>query len=73
MAKNGGKGGGRRGAIRGRTQFLLPNGHYAKRDRQTGEVLAIKADLKPFKGIVKEKQPHRDTLEPVSQQSYVAG
>ncbi len=55
MAKNGGPGGGRRGAIRGRTQFRLPNGHYAKRDRLTGEILAIKADLKPFKNVVKEK------------------
>ena len=54
MAKNGAKGGGRKGAIRGRTQFLLPNGHYAKRDRKTGEILSIKADTKPYKGVVKE-------------------
>ncbi|MGI8404042.1 MAG: hypothetical protein ACR2OE_04630 [Thermomicrobiales bacterium] len=77
MAKNGRKGGGRRGAIRGRTQFLLPNGHYAKRDRQTGEILAIKADLKPFKGVVMEKQPvqqhdNHNSL-PESRQAYIAG
>ncbi|HEU0166044.1 MAG TPA: hypothetical protein VFQ54_13435 [Thermomicrobiales bacterium] len=55
MAKNKGNGGGRVGAVRGRTQFQLPDGHYAKRDRWTGEILAIKADLKPFKGIVRER------------------
>jgi len=54
MAKNGAKDGGRKGAIRGRTQFLLPNGHYAKRDRKTGEIISVKADTKPYKGIVKE-------------------
>lgn len=55
MAKNR-KGGGRIGAVRGRSQFQLPNGHYAKRDTRTGEILSVKADLKPYKGIVKEKQ-----------------
>ncbi len=55
MAKNSLNGGGRRGAVRGRTQFLLPNGHYAKRDRKTGEILAVKADRTPFKGVVIEK------------------
>jgi len=64
MAKNGGPGGGRRGAIRGRTQFRLPSGHYAKRDRRTGEILAIKADLKPFKNVVKEKD--NDQLQVVA-------
>jgi hypothetical protein len=54
MAKNGAKGDGRKGAIRGRTQFLLPNGHYAKRDRKTGAIISVKADTKPYKGIVKE-------------------
>ncbi len=54
MAKNGAKGGGRKGAIRGRTQFLLPNGHYAKRDRKTGEILSVKADTRPYKGVVRE-------------------
>ncbi len=57
MATNSRNGRGRRGAVRGRTQFKLPSGHYAKRDRLTGEVLSIKADLKPYKGIVIEKTP----------------
>jgi hypothetical protein len=64
MATNSRNGRGRRGAIRGRTQFKLPNGHYAKRDRQTGEILSIKADLKPYKGIIIEEAP--DATLPVS-------
>jgi hypothetical protein len=55
VAKN--IGGGRRGAIRGRTQFRLPSGHYAKRDRATGEILSVKADRAPYKGVVIEKPP----------------
>lgn len=50
MARN--RPGGRRGAIRGRTQFRLPNGRYAKVDRTTGAILSIKADRTPYKGIV---------------------
>jgi hypothetical protein len=59
MAKN--KGGRRVGAIRGRTQFMLPNGHYAKRDRQTGEILSIKANKKPYKNVIIER-----TADPAS-------
>jgi hypothetical protein len=62
MAKNGAKGGGRRGAVRNRTQFRLPNGHYAKRNRQTGEILSIKADRTPYKGVVIEKHPSPDLV-----------
>lgn len=54
MAKN--VGGRRIGAIRGRTQFRLPSGHYAKRNRQTGEVLSIKADRKPYKNVIIERE-----------------
>lgn len=57
MATNSRNGRGRRGAVRGRTQFKLPTGHYAKRDRQTGEILSIKADFKPYKGIIIEQTP----------------
>lgn len=57
MAKNRAKGGGRRGAVRNRTQFQLPSGHYAKRDTRTGDIISVKADLKPYKGVVKEKHP----------------
>ena len=55
MAKNGAKGGGRRGAIRNRTQFHLPSGHWAKRDIRTGEIISVKADRKPYKGVVREQ------------------
>lgn len=65
MAKNGAKGGGRKGAIRGRTQFLLPNGHYAKRDRKTGEIISVKADTKPYKGVVRE--PSQPRPQPLGQ------
>ena len=40
------------GAVRGRTQFRLPNGHYAKVDRTTGKIVSIKADRAPYKGVV---------------------
>jgi hypothetical protein len=63
MAKNR-KTGGRIGAVRGRTQFQLPNGHYAKRDARTGEILSVKADLKPYKGIVKEKPAPQAPAKP---------
>ena len=61
MAKN--KGGRRVGAIRGRTQFMLPNGHYAKRDRQTGEILSIKADKKPYKNVIIEHVKDVSTID----------
>jgi len=57
MAKNGAKGGGRRGAIRNRMQFRLPNGHYAKVNRTTGAILSIKADRHPYKGVVIQRNP----------------
>jgi len=55
MARN--VGGRRIGAIRGRTQFMLPNGHYAKRNRWTGEVMSVKADKKPYKNVIIEREP----------------
>ena len=55
MAKNAPPGPGRRGAVKGRSQFVGPGGHHVKRDAQTGRILDVKADLKPFKGVRKEK------------------
>ena len=55
MARN--RPGGRRGAVRGRTQFRLPNGRFAKVDRATGYILSIKADGHPYKGIVITEAP----------------
>jgi hypothetical protein len=60
VAKN--VGGRRIGAIRGRTQVMLPNGHYAKRDRKTGKILSVKADLKPYKNVVIERDPELSTI-----------
>lgn len=55
LAKNPPKGPGRRGAVKGRSQFTGPGGHSVKRDASTGRILAMKADLKPFKGVRREK------------------
>jgi len=55
MAKNPPPGPGRRGAGKGRSQFIGPGGHPVKRDTATGRILDVKADLKPFKGVRKEK------------------
>jgi len=50
--------GGRRiGAIRGRVQYRLPGGHYAKLDRKTGEILSVKADRTPYKNVVILREP----------------
>lgn len=54
LAKNTGVGR-RIGAVTGRSQFVLPTGHSAKRDGQTGRILSVKSDKTPYKGIRKEK------------------
>lgn len=56
MAKNGPKGGGRKGAVKGRSQFKNSlHKLFTKRDSKSGKILDVKADKKPFKGIRKEK------------------
>lgn len=57
MATNGAKGGGRQGAVKGRTQFINPNtGLWQKRDTETGKIMDVKTSSdKPFKGVTKEK------------------
>ncbi len=57
MATNPPKGDGHRiGAVRDRSQTYNPqNGHWVKRDSQTGRFMDQKADNKPFKGVRKEK------------------
>jgi len=55
LAKNAPKGPGRRGAVKGRSQFIGPGGHPVKRDKATGRILDVKADLTPFKGVRREK------------------
>lgn len=54
MAKNGPKGGGRRGAVRNRSQVRGTNGNWVKRDRSTGRFIDQKSDGKPFKGVTRE-------------------
>jgi hypothetical protein len=55
VAKNGPKGGGRQGAVTGRSQVKGASGHWIKRDKGTGQFMDGKADVKPFKGVRKEK------------------
>ncbi len=59
MAKNTGAGH-RKGAVTARTQFQRPDGHWQKRDERTGELMEVKDDGKPFKGVAKEPDG-RDT------------
>jgi hypothetical protein len=55
MAKNGKTGDGHRiGAVKERSQFQHPNGHWMKRDANTGKIMDVKSDEKPFKGVRKE-------------------
>ncbi len=55
MAKNGAKGGGRIGAVKGRSQVRAPNGNWVKRDTATGRLMDQKQDGTPFKGVTKER------------------
>ncbi len=55
LAKNGPKGGGRHGAVKGRSQFKTPSGHAAKRDTKTGRIMDVKTSGGDFKGVRREK------------------
>ena len=56
MATNPPKGDGHRnGAVRDRSQFRLPNGHWVKRDMETGRIMDVKSDTTPFKGVRRER------------------
>lgn len=56
MATNPPKGDGRRqGAVKGRSQFQLPNGNYMKRDTETGQFMDQKTSGGKFKGVRQEK------------------
>jgi hypothetical protein len=44
------------GAVKGRSQVKNPvTGTWTKRDDKTGKFMDVKADLKPFKGVRKER------------------
>lgn len=55
MAKNGARGGGRVGAVKGRSQFRLPSGLMAKRNTSTGRIMDVKTSGGDFKGVRHEK------------------
>ena len=57
MAKNGARGGGRVGAVKGRSQVRNPTtGLYTKRNKATGRFMDVKQDGTPFKGVTKENR-----------------
>lgn len=53
MATNTGNGF-RRGAVKERTQFKRQDGLWQKRDELTGQLMEVKDDGEPFKGVAKE-------------------
>lgn len=59
MATNTGNGF-RHGAVTGRTQFQRPDGNWQKRDERNGQLMGVKDDGKPFKGVAREPDG-RDT------------
>ena len=55
MAKNNSRSDGHlNGAVSRRSQFQTPSGHWAKRDSSTGQIMNVKADRQPFKGVRRE-------------------
>lgn len=59
MAKNTGEGY-RRGAVTGRTQMQRPDGNWQKRNEGNGQLMGVKNDGTPWKGVAKEPDG-RDT------------
>ncbi|MCK1248879.1 hypothetical protein ACRPMK_05830 [Streptococcus uberis] len=56
MATNPPKGGGRNGAVKGRSQSYNPKtGLFTKRDTSTGKFIDVKTSGGKFKGVRKEK------------------
>jgi len=53
LARNTGDGF-RRGAVTARTQFRRRDGHWQKRDERTGQLMNVKNDGTPFKGVARE-------------------
>lgn len=52
MAKNTGKNA-RKGAVKGRSEFQLPNGQWMKRNTDTGRFMNVSPN--PHKGVTNEK------------------
>lgn len=56
MAKNGARGGGRTGAVTGRSQSRNPRtGLWTKRDSSSGRFIDVKTTGGTFKGVRREK------------------
>jgi V8-like Glu-specific endopeptidase len=56
MATNGKPGDGHRnGAVRDRSQFQHPNGHWYKRDQDSGQIIDVNQNRQPHKGVRREK------------------
>lgn len=45
----------RNGAVKDRSQFQRDDGHWQKRDADSGKFMPVKDDGKPYKGVRKEK------------------
>lgn len=59
MAKNTGKGF-RKGAVDNRSQFFNPKiKRWVERDTESGDIINVKSDSKPFKGVAKEVDDRR--------------
>ncbi len=43
------------GAVRDRSQVQRPDGHWIKRDGDTGQFMNVKHDKAPFKGVRRER------------------
>lgn len=57
MATNGAKGGGRHGAIKGRSQVKNPKtGLFVKRNTQTGKFMDVKTSGGKFKSVKNERK-----------------
>jgi hypothetical protein len=55
MAKNGARGGGRVGSVRGRSQVQSPKtGLWTKRDTSSGRFIQVKKSGGTFKGVRRE-------------------
>jgi hypothetical protein len=59
MGKNTGDGY-RQGAVKGRTQFERPDGHFQKRNERDGRFMEVKSTEGKFKGVAQEPDG-RDT------------
>ena len=44
------------GAVKERSQFQTPSGNWAKRNSNNGQIMDVKMDGTPFKGVRREKK-----------------